>query len=148
MVFWIGFTLMVLNEGFVMMRHVSPFFDNLRKKVIKKLGENVWYRLHGTLDYTWIGLVTLGLIVNSNRVVHLSILLIFWFASFCIFYLPRYISNHRNRHHQKNQIHQRNQIQNWNYQNQMTMCRQMSVMQQMKHLWFLRLHLMNLRQQM
>ena len=93
MVFWIGFTLMVLNEGFVMMRHISPFFDNLRKKVIKKLGENVWYRLHGTLDYTWIGLVTLGLIVNSNRVVHLSILLIFWFASFCIFYLPRYISN-------------------------------------------------------
>ncbi len=102
MIFWIGFTLMVLNEGFVMMRHISPFFDNLRKKVIKKLGENVWYRLHGTLDYTWIGLVTLGLIVNSNRVVHLSILLIFWFASFCIFYLPRYISNHRNRHHQKN----------------------------------------------
>ena len=148
MIFWIGFTLMFFNEGFVMMRHVSPFFDNLRKKVIKKLGENVWYRLHGTLDYTWIGLVTLGLIVNSNRVVHLSILLIFWFASFCIFYLPRYISNHRkNRHHQKNQI-QRNQ--NWNYQNQnqMTMYRQMFVTQQMKHLWFLRLHLMSLRQQM
>ena len=57
---------MVLNEGFVMMRHVSPFFDNLRKKVIKKLGENRWYRLHGTLDYTWIALVTLGLIVNST----------------------------------------------------------------------------------
>ena len=151
MIFWIGFTLMVLNEGFVMMRHISPFFDNLRKKVIKKLGENVWYRLHGTLDYTWIGLVTLGLIVNPNRLAHLSFVLIFWFASFCIFYLPRYISNHRNRHHQKNQIHQRNQIQNWNYQNQnqMTMmCRQMTVMQQMMHLWFLRLHLMNLRQQM
>ena len=101
---------MVLNEGFVMMRHVSPFFDNLRKKVIKKLGENVWYRLHGTLDYTWIGLVTLGLIVNSNRVAHLSILLIFWFSAFCIFYLPRWImleiksksSNHRKNHHQKN----------------------------------------------
>ncbi len=101
MVFWIGFTLMFFNEGFVMMRHVSPFFDNLRKKVIKKLGENVWYRLHGTLDYTWIGLVTLGLIVNSNRVAHLSILLIFWFSAFCIFYLPRYISNHR-KNRQKN----------------------------------------------
>ena len=51
MIFWIGFTLMVLNEGFVMMRHVSPFFDKLRKKVIKKLGESMvsssWHsRLH------------------------------------------------------------------------------------------------------
>ena len=81
---------MVLNEGFVMMRHVSPFFDNLRKKVIKKLGENLWYRLHGTLDYTWIGLVTLGLIVNSNRISHLIALGIFWGASFLIFYFPRY----------------------------------------------------------
>ena len=41
MIFWIGFTLMALNEGFVMMRHVSPFFDKLRKKVIKRLGENL-----------------------------------------------------------------------------------------------------------
>ena len=74
MIFWIGFTIMFLNEGFVMMRHVSPLFARLRTKVIKKLGENVWYRLHGTLDYTWIGLVTLGLIVNSNRLLHISVL--------------------------------------------------------------------------
>ena len=32
MIFWIGFTLMVLNEGFVMMRHVSPFFDNQERR--------------------------------------------------------------------------------------------------------------------
>ena len=90
MIFWVGFTIMFLNEGFVMMRHVSPLFARLRTKVIKKLGENVWYRLHGTLDYTWIGLVTLGLIVNSNRLLHISVLSIFWIGSYVIFYLPRW----------------------------------------------------------
>ena len=90
MIFWIGFTIMFFNEGFVMMRHVSPLFARLRDKVIKKLGENVWYRLHGTLDYTWIGLVTLGLIVNSNRLLHISVLSIFWIGSYVIFYLPRW----------------------------------------------------------
>ena len=97
---------MVLNEGFVMMRHVSPFFDNLRKKVIKRLGENLWYRLHGTLDYTWIGLVTLGLIVNSDRLVHLYFVIAFWVFSFIIFYLPRWIrmdieSKSSNRHNHR-----------------------------------------------
>ena len=96
---------MALNEGFVMMRHVSPFFDKLRKKVIKRLGENLWYRLHGTLDYTWIGLVTLGLIVNSDRLVHLYFVIAFWMFSFIIFYLPRWVrmdieskSNNRHNH--------------------------------------------------
>ena len=105
MIFWIGFTLMVLNEGFVMMRHVSPFCDKCRKRVIKRLGENLWYRLHGTLDYTWIGLVTLGLIVNSDRLVHLYFVIAFWMFSFIIFYLPRWVrmdieskSNNRHNH--------------------------------------------------
>ena len=90
MIFWIGFTLMFLNEGFVMMRHVSPWFGKRRDDIIKKLGSNVWYRLHGTLDYTWIALVTIGLIVNPNRVIHLSALAVFWVSSFAIFYLPRW----------------------------------------------------------
>ena len=91
MIFWIGFTLMVLNEGFVMMRHVAPWFGKRRQKFIDKYGANVWYRFHGTLDYTWIGLVTIGLIVNPNRILHTAALGIFWFASFLIFYLPRWI---------------------------------------------------------
>ena len=91
MIFWIGFTIMFFNEGFVMMRHVSPLFARLRDKVIKKLGENIWYRLHGTLDYTWIGLVTIGLIVNPNRILHIAALATFWSLSFIIFYLPRWI---------------------------------------------------------
>ena len=91
MIFWIGFTLMVCNEGFVMMRHVSPWFSKQRQKFIDRYGANVWYRFHGTLDYTWIGLVTIGLIVNSNRVLHIIALAIFWGLSFLVFYLPRWI---------------------------------------------------------
>lgn len=84
---------MFFNEGFVMMRHVSPFFAKLRDKVMKKLGDKLWWRLHGTLDYTWIGLVVIGLIVNSNRLFHIMALAIFWLLSFLIFYLPRWIRN-------------------------------------------------------
>ena len=91
MIFWIGFTLMFFNEGFVMMRHVSPYFARLRDKVMKKLGDKWWWRLHGTLDWLLISLVTCGLIVNSNRILHIIVLAIFWFASFLIFYLPRWI---------------------------------------------------------
>ena len=91
MIFWIGFTLMFFNEGFVMMRHVSPWFSNQRQKFIDGYGANVWYRFHGTLDYTWIGLVTIGLIVNPNRILHIVVLATFWFLSFLIFYLPRWI---------------------------------------------------------
>ena len=91
MIFWIGFTLMFFNEGFVMMRHISPWFSRQRDKIMKRLGDKMWWRLHGTLDYTWMGLVTLGLIVNPNRILHIIVLAIFWFASFLIFYLPRWI---------------------------------------------------------
>ena len=92
MIFWIGFFVMFFNEGFVMMRHVSPWFGRQRDKFITKYGANVWYRFHGTLDYTWIGLVTIGLIVNSSRILHIMALLTFWTLSFLIFYLPRWIT--------------------------------------------------------
>ena len=82
---------MFFNEGFVMMRHVSPWFGKQRDKFIDKYGANTWYRFHGTLDYTWIGLVTIGLIVNSNRLIHIMALITFWALSFIIFYLPRWI---------------------------------------------------------
>ena len=88
MIFWIGFVVMFFNEGFVMMRHVSPWFSRQRDNIMKRLGDKMWLRLHGTLDYTWMGLVTLGLIVNSNRVSHLIALGIFWGVSFLIFYFP------------------------------------------------------------
>ena len=82
---------MFFNEGFVMMRHVSPWFSKQRQKFIDKYSANVWYRFHGTLDYTWIGLVTIGLIVNPNMILHIAALATFWSLSSIIFYLPRWI---------------------------------------------------------
>ena len=38
MIFWIGFTVMVLNEGFVIMRHVHPWFANKRDHLIATYG--------------------------------------------------------------------------------------------------------------
>lgn len=82
---------MFFNEGFVMMRHVSPWFANQRNKFIERYGANTWYRFHGALDYTWIGLVVIGLIVHPNKLFHLVVLVIFWSLAFLIFYLPRWI---------------------------------------------------------
>ena len=86
---------MFFNEGFVMMRHVSPWCARQRDKFIDKYGANNWYRFHGTLDYTWIGLVSIGLIINPNRLTHVYALITFWSLSFIIFYLPRWIKNGR-----------------------------------------------------
>ena len=91
MIFWIGFFVMFFNEGFVMMRHVSPWFARRRQGFIDRFGANIRYRFHGTLDYVWMGLVTLGLIVNSNRILHILVLTTFWTLSWLIFYLPRWI---------------------------------------------------------
>jgi hypothetical protein len=91
MIFWIGFFVMFFNEGFVMMRHVSPWFANQRNKFIERYGANTWYRFHGALDYTWIGLVVIGLIVHPNKLFHLVVLVTFWSLAFLIFYLPRWI---------------------------------------------------------
>jgi len=95
MIFWIGFFVMFFNEGFVMMRHVSPWFRKQRDKFINKYGANAWYRFHGTLDYVWMILVGLGLVLYPNRLFHLAVLATFWGASFSIFYLPRWIKNER-----------------------------------------------------
>ena len=90
MIFWIGFFIMFFNEGFVMMRHVSPWFAKKRDNIMKRLGDKMWWRLHGTLDYLWMGLVTLGLIVNTHRLLHIICLAIFWSVSYLVFYYPRW----------------------------------------------------------
>ena len=90
MIFWIGFFIMFFNEGFVMMRHVSPWFAKKRDNIMKRLGDKMWWRLHGTLDYLWMGLVTLGLIVNTHRLLHIICLVIFWSVSYLVFYYPRW----------------------------------------------------------
>jgi len=92
MIFFIGFTLMFLNEGFVMMRHVSPLFAQIREELIKDFGDN-WQKIHSTLDWLWILFVVLGLIVSQHRGIDLFFLATFWEAALCLIYIPKWLSD-------------------------------------------------------
>ena len=87
-VFWIGFTVMVLNEGFVIMRHVHPWFDNKRDHLIATYGAK-WKKFHATLDYVWIGGVTIGIAIDiSNWKFYAAVLATFWTVVAVCVYLP------------------------------------------------------------
>ena len=68
MIFWIGFIIMFLNEGFVMMRHVSPWFAKQRDNLIEKYGDG-WQTFHGIVDYVWVIVVAWGLHFHLTEVV-------------------------------------------------------------------------------
>ena len=88
MIFWIGFTVMVLNEGFVIMRHVHPWFANKRDHLIATYGAK-WKKFHATLDYVWIGGVRLGILLDfSNWKLYATALGIFWGIVAVGVYLP------------------------------------------------------------
>ena len=88
MIFWIGFTVMVLNEGFVIMRHVHPWFANKRDQLIATYGTK-WKKFHATLDYVWIGGVTLGIAIDiSNWKFYATILATFWSVVAVFVYVP------------------------------------------------------------
>jgi len=96
MIFWIGFTVMVLNEGFVIMRHVHPWFANKRQELIVRLGDK-WKRIHGFLDYTWIGGITLGIILDfANWKLYATVLGGFWGFVAVTVYLPLLIKKLKN----------------------------------------------------
>lgn len=97
MLFWIGFTVMVLNEGFVIMRHVHPWFANKRDQLINQYG-NKWKRFHATLDYVWIGGVTLGIAVDiANWKFYAAVLATFWTVVGVSVYLPLLIKRLRRK---------------------------------------------------
>ena len=88
MIFWIGFTVMVLNEGFVIMRLHNPWFAQKRDYLIETYGKN-WKRFHATLDYVWIGGVTLGIAVDiANWKLYFAVLATFWSVVGVCVYLP------------------------------------------------------------
>tara|TARA_B100001057_G_scaffold259830_1_gene260021 strand:+ start:527 stop:826 length:300 start_codon:yes stop_codon:yes gene_type:complete len=87
-VFWIGFTVMVLNEGFVIMRHVHPWFANKRDHLIATYGAK-WKKFHATLDYVWIGGVTLGIALDiGNWKFYATVLATFWSIVAVFVYVP------------------------------------------------------------
>ena len=79
---------MVLNEGFVIMRHVHPWLANKRDQLIATYGTK-WKKFHATLDYVWIGGVSLGILLDfSNWKLYATVLGIFWgMVAVCV-YLP------------------------------------------------------------
>lgn len=86
---------MVLNEGFVIMRHVHPWFANKREHLIKVYGSN-WKKFHAALDYIWIGGVSLGILLDfSNWKLYASALGIFWGVVAIGVYLPLLIKKLR-----------------------------------------------------
>jgi len=88
MIFWIGFTVMVLNEGFVIMRHVHPWFANKRDQLINEYGSK-WKKFHTKLDYVWIGGVSLGIMIDiSNWRLYATVLETFWSVVAVCVYLP------------------------------------------------------------
>ena len=94
-VFWIGFTVMVLNEGFVIMRHVHPWFAQRREALMAKYGSN-WKRFHAFLDYVWIGGVLLGIAIDiSNWKFYATVLATFWSVVAVFVYLPLLIKRFR-----------------------------------------------------
>tara|TARA_B100001094_G_scaffold200837_1_gene194875 strand:+ start:2168 stop:2485 length:318 start_codon:yes stop_codon:yes gene_type:complete len=90
MIFFIGFTLMFINEGFVMMRHVSPLFAQIREELIKDFGDT-WQKIHSTLDWLWILFVVLGLILSHHRALDVFFLVTFWSAALCLIYIPMWL---------------------------------------------------------
>ena len=92
MIFWIGFIIMVLNEGFVIMRHQSPLFSRWRTALIKKFGDN-WKKFHSIMDYVWVGAVINGIIFTSweHRWIDITALTTWWCCVLLFVYVPRWV---------------------------------------------------------
>ena len=86
---------MIFNEGFVMLRHVSPIARQLREELIKDWGDQ-WQQIHSTLDWLWIVLVALGMYLDSgNRWNDVLLLVLFWGSALCLIYIPMWLKNDR-----------------------------------------------------
>jgi len=78
MLFFIGFTLMVLNEGFVILRHAVPYLAELRLKLIQRYGSK-WQITHSILDILWVVLIALAFILDLHKwKTYLTWILGFW----------------------------------------------------------------------
>ena len=88
MIFLLGLHVMIFNEGFVMLRHVSPIAAQLRQELIKDWGKQ-WQQLHSTLDWLWIALVVLGLLRDvGHRWWDVFYLILFWGSALAFIYIP------------------------------------------------------------
>ena len=90
MIFFIlGYTIMFFNEGFVIMRHVSPWFATKRKQLHNRFGKEKIKRIHRFTDWTWILLIALGIYLDlENWSMYAVLVLAYWSAVAVMIYLP------------------------------------------------------------
>lgn len=89
-VFILGYLIMVVNEGFVILRHVCPWFLRLRSELHEKHGAAKVKRIHGFTDWTWIILISIGLYLDFERWPEYAVLLGgFWGLVLFGVYVPK-----------------------------------------------------------
>ena len=89
---------MFFNEGFVIMRHVSPWFAEKRKQLHNRFGREKIKRIHGFTDWTWIGFTAIGYFLNFEDWKLYSLLLgLYWGTVALVIYLPMLIRKLRNQ---------------------------------------------------
>jgi len=87
--FIIGYSIMVFNEGFVIMRHVHPWFFEKRKQLHEKYGEKRVKKIHGYTDWSWIILISLGVYLDfENWPMYAALVGAFWTLVLVGVYLP------------------------------------------------------------
>ena len=93
-IFWTGFGLMVLNEGFVIMRHQSPLFAKWRDKLIENFGDS-WKKFLSALDWVWTNAVVWGWIFTpwNQKFVGLAAFITFWFCVLLFVYVPIWLKD-------------------------------------------------------
>ena len=88
LIFILGYLTMVLNEGFVILRHLSKKMAKKREKLIKKYGKK-WQIFHSAMDIVWVSFVSIGIIFSEYRMFFLGLVLGFWIIVFVVVYLPK-----------------------------------------------------------
>ena len=78
---------MFLYEGFVIMRHVSPWAAKQRDNLIENYGDG-WQTFHGIVDYVWVIVTGLWFAFSPHRGCHFYVFLAFWGSAFTLIYLP------------------------------------------------------------
>ena len=96
--FAIGYTIMFFNEGFVILRHVSPWFASKRKQLHERFGRERITRIHGFTDWSWILLIALGYYIDfDNWKLYSLLLAIYWGTVAIGIYVPMLIRKLRKR---------------------------------------------------
>ena len=95
-VFFIGLLVMILNEGFVILRHVSPYLAQKRDHLIETYGSK-WKKFHGIMDTVWILLIGIGFFIDLDNWKRNAIIFGTIWGIVAIYYIPVIYKKIKNR---------------------------------------------------